>query len=127
MISSLHRFHGHSSLQYLYRMGRVARGNGIALKYVPNQKRGSYRAAVVVSRKVHKSAVVRNRIRRRIYERIRLAVSPAAQFDMAFMVYDQGFATMSSAELDEVVVRLLQSAAIIQTAARVRDTMDKTR
>jgi ribonuclease P protein component len=68
MISRKHRFHGYNSLRGVYRSGKVARGGLFAVKAAPNPRRETYRVAVVVSRKVNKSAVARNRIRRRLYE-----------------------------------------------------------
>ena len=67
MIARAHRFHGHNSLRYVYGRGKIIRGQFFSLKYALNSKRRRYRAAVVVSRKVHKSAVVRNRIRRETF------------------------------------------------------------
>jgi ribonuclease P protein component len=71
MISTRHRFHGYGSLKYVYRHGHTVRGPLFAIKSVDNPKRKSYRLAVVVSKKVNKSAVARNRIRRRLYEGVR--------------------------------------------------------
>jgi ribonuclease P protein component len=68
MISRTNRFHGYSSLRNVYRHGSTARGPLFAVKAIANPKRRSYRLAVVVSRKVNKSAVARNRMRRRLYE-----------------------------------------------------------
>jgi ribonuclease P protein component len=68
MISRKNRFHGYNSLRHAYRQGRIARGALFAVKSAPNPRRQNYRVAVVVSRKVNKSAVARNRIRRRLYE-----------------------------------------------------------
>lgn len=68
MLSRAHRFHGYNSLRYAHRNGAVARGPLFAVKAADNPKRQTYRVAVVVSRKVDKSAVARNRIRRRLYE-----------------------------------------------------------
>ncbi len=90
------------------------RGRGVSLKYVANTKRTSYRAAVVVSKKVHKSAVVRNRIRRRVYEIVRLQVEPALAYDFAFMVYDEAVATMPSEQVQELVAELLVKAKLIK-------------
>ena len=112
MISTTHRFHGHSSLQYLHHRAAVVRGRGLSLKYVANTKRTNYRAAVVVSKKVHKSAVVRNRIRRRIYEVIRLRVEPTLAYDFAFMVYDEAFAVIDSEQLQKMVTGLLSKAKL---------------
>lgn len=71
MISSLFRFHGHNSLRYVYGNGKAVRSQFFTIKYVPNTHRKHPRFSVVVSKKVIKSAVGRNRIRRRIYEYVR--------------------------------------------------------
>ena len=72
MISSLYRFHGHNSLRYVYSNGKAVRSQLFTVKYVTNKHRKNPRFSVVVSKKVIKSAVGRNRIRRRIYEYLRL-------------------------------------------------------
>jgi len=71
MLAFKYRFHGYGSLQYVYRKGLVFRTQTITLKYVKNKHRDNQRFSVVVSKKVMKSAVSRNRIRRRVYEYIR--------------------------------------------------------
>src|SRR5690348_10401184 len=71
MISRKRRFHGHGSLKHVYQNGKSVRGPLFAIKSLPNPKRDTYRLAVVVSRKINKSAVARNRIRRRLYEAVR--------------------------------------------------------
>jgi len=68
MIPRQNRFAGHGSLNYVYRHGRTIRGPLFAVKAVSNSRRQTYRVAVVVSRKINKSAVARNRMRRRLYE-----------------------------------------------------------
>lgn len=72
MISSLYRFHGHNSLRYVYSNGKAVRSQLFTVKYVPNTHRTRPRFSVVVSKKVIKSAVGRNRIRRRLYEYARV-------------------------------------------------------
>ena len=71
MISKQHRFHGRASLRYVYKNGKVVRGPWFSLRHAGNPRRETYRAAVVVSKKISKSAVTRNRIRRRLYEALR--------------------------------------------------------
>jgi len=71
MISGGFRFHGHNSLRYVYANGKAVRTRLITIKCVVNSHRSRPRIAVVVSKKVMKSAVRRNRIRRRIYEYMR--------------------------------------------------------
>lgn len=88
--------------------------NQIALKALPNTKRDSYRAAVVVSRKVHKSAVARNRIRRRVYEALRTLESGISKpYDLIFIVYSDEFAVMDYPQLEQTVQLLLKRAGII--------------
>ena len=71
MISALYRFHGHNSLRYVYANGKAVRSQAITIKTTTNDRRKYSRFSVVVSKKVIKSAVGRNRIRRRLYEYIR--------------------------------------------------------
>jgi len=67
MIPFKNRFHGHGGLRYLYRNGHVARSRFATLKYISAQNDKQPRFAVVVSKKIVKGAVKRNRIRRRVY------------------------------------------------------------
>ena len=113
MISVTHRFHGHGSLQYLHSKAAVVRGQGMSLKYIANTKRSSYRAAVIVSKKVHKSAVVRNRIRRRLYEIIRHTLEPTTSYDLAIMVYEESIATIPADQLEQRVATLLTKAKLM--------------
>ncbi|HVV25570.1 MAG TPA: ribonuclease P protein component [Candidatus Saccharimonadales bacterium] len=112
MISVRHRFHGHNSLRVVYSRGQTVRAPFITLKYLERREGRPYRAAVVVSRKVHKSAVVRNRIRRRLYEIIRRADSRlTARRDLVFTVFSEQVAEMPAAQLTATVENLLQKAA----------------
>lgn len=86
---------------------------GASLKYVASHKRSTYRAAVVVSKKVHKSAVVRNRIRRRVYEQLRVQMPATVALDMAVMVYDASFATMPAPAVQSAVRQLLEKAGVL--------------
>lgn len=115
MIGKMHRFHGHNSLSYVYRNGDTVRGPLTSVKYAKNSRRQAYRVAVVVSKKVHKSAVVRNRIRRRLYEQVRL-VSPqiAEPYDIVFTVFHDTVATMPAEELSKLVHAQLHQAKILQ-------------
>lgn len=114
MISRQHRFHGLGSLNYTYRRGKTVRCRELSLKFIVNSRRKSYRAAVVVSRKVHKSAVVRNRIRRRIYEIVRLHDDNIqTPYDLIFTVFSEQTATMPAPELNKIVAGLLREAKII--------------
>lgn len=71
MLSHKYRFHGPNSLRFAYRNGQTVHSHICKIKYVPNARRKDSRFTIVVSKKVHKSAVGRNSIRRRFYEVIR--------------------------------------------------------
>jgi ribonuclease P protein component len=109
MIGRAHRFHGYHGLQPVYRRGQSARGGALSLKFLPRSGNRPYRVAVVVSRKVSKSAVVRNRIRRRIYEIIRQN-PPAAPYDLVFTVFHEQLAELPAEKLAAQVRELLKHA-----------------
>ena len=48
MIASKYRFHGHGSLKFLYKNGRVIRSRYFTVKYITNRYRSNPRFAVVV-------------------------------------------------------------------------------
>jgi ribonuclease P protein component len=109
MLSSKHRFHGYNSLRRVYRKSQSVRGNYISLRFSESPK--SYRVAVVVSRKVNKSAVKRNRIRRRVYESIRLADNTPSSKDLIFTVYNDKILECSPEELKTAIKDLLDKTS----------------
>lgn len=90
------------------------RGPLCALKFAPNDRRKDYRLAVVVSKKVSKSAVVRNRIRRRLYEAFRVE-SPGfkAPNDMVLTVFSDQLATIPAEEVTRLVRAQLKQAKVL--------------
>lgn len=108
MIAREYRFHGHGSLAYVYRKGRTVRAAACAMRYAPNSRRQSMRVAVVVAKKVSKSAVVRNRIRRRIYEQVRAAAPLTLPYDVVVTAYDERLASMLEKDIKNTVTQLLQ-------------------
>ena len=65
MLAAAHRLRDRRALAQVMRRGRYAAEPALSLKTTPNQLSYS-RVVVVVSKKVSKKAVVRNRIRRRL-------------------------------------------------------------
>lgn len=114
MLARTNRFKGYGGLRYVYKKGSSARSAHFNVRYVLNQRRDQYRLAVVVSRKVHKSAVKRNRIRRRLYEVFRL-MSPqfVGPYDIVCTVYSDQILQLSNTELTEAVKQVLKNANII--------------
>lgn len=115
MLSKIHRFHGHNSLSTVYRKGQTASLPQLSVKYLPIKSDKPYRLSVVVSRKVDKSAVVRNRIRRRIYEHIRVNYPKLNQnVDLVITVHNPGLATMKAPELHELIDQLLAKSSLLE-------------
>jgi ribonuclease P protein component len=111
MISSLFRFHGHGSLRYVYANGKAARSQLFTVKYVPNTRRRNPRFSVVVSKKVIKSAVGRNRIRRRMYEYLRVNMDRLnAVYDIVIICTSAELRTLPYAQLDEQLTQLFEKA-----------------
>lgn len=71
MLAKKYRFHGLGSLRAAMRHGIAVRTTDFTLRALKGKEQNS-RIGIIVSRKVSKSAVIRNRIRRRIYESVRL-------------------------------------------------------
>ncbi len=116
MLARAYRFHGHNSLRYVYTHGNTVRGTYGVLKVAPNNKRSQYRAAVVVSKKVHKSAVVRNRIRRRVYEIMRHTIpanTPPA--DIVFVAHTAQIADITHEKLQQSLCEQLEKSGITTT------------
>lgn len=117
MIDRTHRFQGHGSLRFVYQRGQTVRGPYCSLKFIANRRRRKWRAAVVVSRKVHKSAVVRNRIRRRMYEIIREQARDLHEaYDLVFIVYSDQLAEMPADQLTRLVAEKLEKAEVFGTS-----------
>jgi ribonuclease P protein component len=113
MLSNLYRFHGHGSLRYVYKNGQAARSHFVTVKYVSNPHRKQSRFAVVVSKKVLKSAVGRNRVRRRVYEVVRRELPEFASIsDVVVIVFSAELATMPADELATTIRQLFEQAGL---------------
>ena len=110
MLTRSHRFHGYGSLRRTYSHGQTARGSLISLRFAPRPAGKPYRVAIVVSRKVHKSAVVRNRIRRRIYEVVRQSKAIPPATDLIFTVFSDQVASVEADQLNSIISELLTKA-----------------
>jgi len=110
MISSLYRFHGHNSLRYVYANGKAVRSQAITIKTTTNDRRKYSRFSVVVSKKVIKGAVGRNRIRRRLYEYIRTHINEIEGIhDVVLICTSSELRTLPydtlSAQLDQLFIK----------------------
>lgn len=107
------RFHGHGSIRYVYSRGQAVRSRQLTIKYVENKRRNRPRIAVVISKKVLKSAVGRNRVRRRLYELMRLRLpNLPPQTDIALIVGSAELRAMPQTELAQLLDSLLSQAGL---------------
>lgn len=76
--------------------------------------RGFTRIAVVVSKKVMKTAVGRNRIRRRVYEILRknFELVPKGR-DYIFVIFSKEVMEMPNAELEKLLGELVEESKIV--------------
>lgn len=101
MIGRSNRFHGHSSVTRV--RGPTAQCELFSVR-AAQKASGDFRLAVVVSKKIDKRAVVRNRIRRRLFESIRkLGVLNGMPVDVVIFVRSAEAARISAPELDRLV------------------------
>jgi len=114
MIPFKNRFHGHSSLKYVYKNGKSARCHIVTIKYIINPHRKESRIAVIVGRKIIKSAVRRNLIRRRLYECVRVKI-PDLQtvYDIAIIVTSSDLLNLNHQELSDQINQLFGQSRLI--------------
>ena len=113
MLSRKFRFHSRGGVRSTYQNGKTIRDPKISLVFAVNTRK-KQRFAVVVSKKVLKSAVGRNHIRRRVYEAIRLEHPRIEQpYDCIFVVYNKEILKMPFKELRSLISSLLKEANII--------------
>ena len=114
MLARKYRFRGLGSVRPALKRGQRIRGAQLAAS-VLKTNRESPRFAVLVSKKVSKKAVVRNRIRRRVLEAIRTykldSISP---HDVVFSAFDSRLAELPWSRLKSEVDRILKKAGLIQ-------------
>ena len=113
MIPYINRFHGHNSLMYVYKNGQAVRSRSIVMRFIKNPHRKNSRIAVVVSKKVLKSAVRRNHVRRRVYEYIRNRLPYLnGVYDIVFIITSSELLNIPYENIIEQINQLLDQAGI---------------
>ncbi len=116
MIIRKNRFHGHHSVSRV--RGASLHGQLMSLRFAPSHNK-DYRAAVVVSKKIDKRAVVRNRIRRRLFEIIRVQGGlESVPIDIVIYAKTPDIASVDHAVLAAELTSLLQKALKKSTEPR---------
>ena len=112
MLNKKYRFHSRGGVKYVYQKGKTIRKPGISLVFCDNT-RGFTRVAVVVSKKVEKTAVKRNQIRRRVYEALRknFDLIPEKR-DYIFVVYDKKLRLAAYPELEKLLGELVAESKV---------------
>jgi ribonuclease P protein component len=114
MIPKKNRFIGSRPIDRVYKTTRPIRAEAFNIRVKKNST-NSYRLAVVVSKKVSKSAVVRNRIRRRVFEHVRKNFSHTPKLDgceVIVTVFEESVATIKSEELGRQLKKLFEKSGI---------------
>jgi len=112
MLGRQNRFHGYNSVLPVYRQSKVVRSDGCSLHYKLNPRRRNYRLSVVVSKKIAKSAVQRNRIRRRVYEIVRQSAKIDKPYDLIISVFDADFANLPASDLQKTIGSLFAKSGV---------------
>ena len=110
MITGKNRFRGRRDPRIVLKHGKAVRSSNFQVKYLDNNK-GTYRAAVIVSKKVAKSAPKRNRIRRRVYELIRNEEISSSK-DFIVLVFDKKMTDVPQGDLKKELLSLFGKAGI---------------
>ena len=111
MLASKHRFHRRNHVNRVYKQGSSVRQGALSLKYRVAEGGSHTKFAVVVSKKVAKNAVDRNRIRRRIFELLRNNKNTVPDgFEGVVGVFDASVADLPHKELEKHVRDLLAKA-----------------
>ena len=112
MLDKQYRFHSRGGVRYVYQKGKTVRTPKMSLIFADNT-RGFTRVAVVVSKKVEKSAVGRNRIRRRIYEALRLNFDYVPKKrDYIFVVFSKDIINMPFSEIEKLLGKLVEESKV---------------
>jgi len=106
MIARDNRFHGHSAVARV--RGSSVHSKNLSFRWAKNN-RNDYRLAVVVSKKIDNRAVVRNRIRRRVFEEIRKQGSlNGKSVDLVVYIKTPEVQAMEVKKLHEEIAQLTQ-------------------
>lgn len=113
MLSVKNRFHGHNSVRRVYKTGRPFRGSVLGMHINKKSRSRNTKVAVVVSKKVYKSAVKRNRIRRRLYEVVRYRLPKFVEpVEIVITVYQPEIIDIPHTELENTVDDIFNKARL---------------
>ncbi len=99
-------------MRFVYQNGKTIRTPKMSLVFVDNPK-GYTRFAVIVSKKVEKTAIKRNFIRRRVYEALRrnFELIPKNK-DYLFVIYSKEIGKIPFSELESILGQLVEESKV---------------
>jgi ribonuclease P protein component len=103
--------------QRVFQRGKGIKENSLALKWVRNNLKVS-RFAFIVSQKVSKKAVLRNKLRRKLREKARLDLPKLQKGLDAIIIVSPGAEKKGGKELAENLNKLLLKAQLIRKSGR---------
>lgn len=108
MISKEYRFHGTKQINLVYLKGKKVNKEDFSIKFLSFNSSKKIKIAVVVSKKVNKRAVVRNKIRRRLYSSLQKQI-PNIPLGIGLMltVYNQSILDKKQTEIDETIQKII--------------------
>lgn len=109
MLSKINRIKKKKDFEAIFKKGKSFKNGFLMLKVLPNSL-GINRFAFIISLKVSKSAVVRNKIRRRISEVVRLQLDSFKDSSDNVFVALPGLNKKSFQETKELAEQLLKKA-----------------
>ena len=85
MLQKQYRLKKRIAFSATYRTGKSFHKGGVTVFCGKEKKEGETKIGFVVSKKIHKRAVKRNRIKRLMREAVRLYIKNSAEFDTKYM------------------------------------------
>ena len=111
MLPSSQRFHGRNSLRRVFTRGTSRRGRLVHIRVASQPSAPHSRVAVVVAKKVLKSAVKRNHVRRRLFNIVRHELTRLpVPYDIVISVVSADALVVPYVELQHEVQRVLALA-----------------
>ena len=103
MLKRKNRFSKSYQVRYVLKNGESFKTGPLLFKSLQKNSTHQAKIAVVVSKKIHKSAVVRNKIRRRVFECVRQTNTQITGFDLVIVVYASHISTMQNTQLEAII------------------------
>jgi ribonuclease P protein component len=110
MLKKINRINKARELQKVYRTGKTLHTPALVIKFIKGPK---FRTGFVVSKKISKKAVERNRIKRAVRERMRLSLPFLATGDY-MLVAKPSAASYKGKELSEQLADTLKRAGLLK-------------